>query len=218
MLIGIEKRFIFVANTKTASTAIERVLDPLADYRHGGSPQRKHVALSQIEAQAPWVFRRAGCGLEGFFKFGVMRDPVQWIWSWYRYRKQPEVESPLPADMTFAEFWARRDWNIVRANGAKNLQSEKFLSADRQTVLADVILPHEGVAQGFGAICAGLGLGLPDLPPANVSRQRSAPDIPAHLIDEVRAHYAEDYALLARLPDLNAAGMARLRAGVTSPG
>ena len=38
MLIGIEKRFIFVANTKTASTAIERVLDPLADYRHGGSP------------------------------------------------------------------------------------------------------------------------------------------------------------------------------------
>lgn len=216
MLISLQKRFIFVANTKTASTSIERALQPFADVRYGGDPRKKHIALAEIEAAAPWVFTKAGCGLEGFFAFGVMRDPVEWLWSWFRYRKQPEVESPIPAEMTFAEFWAQGDWNIRRRTGKKNLQSDKFLAPDGR-VLADVILRHEDVARSFAEVCAGLGIEPPDLPADNVSRRRAAPEIPADLIDAVRAHYAEDYALLARLDEINARGMARLAARALTP-
>ena len=209
MLIGLEKRFIFVANTKTASTSIESVLTPHAEIRFAKTSAQKHIALSEIEATAPWIFKKAGGGIDTFFTFGVMRDPVEWIFSWFRYRKQAEVQAPIPKAMTFEEFWQRRDWNIIRPNGLKHLQLQKFTSPEGR-VLADVILPHGNLASGFSRICEGLGIKAPELPADNVSRQRKLPDVPATLLDEVRAFYAEDYALFDRIDAINAVGFRKL--------
>ncbi|SDX57051.1 hypothetical protein [Roseicitreum antarcticum] len=211
MLIGVRQRLVFVANTKTGSTAIEQALAPHCEIMRGGTPAQKHMQLAQLAQEYGFLFNQPAHPLDSYFKFGVMRDPIQWIQSWFRYRKGNDVESRLPADMTLAQFWARRDWNIQRANGTKYLQSDLFTDAQGR-LLADVIIPHHDLNAHFQAICTALKIKAP-LYQANVSRlQRIGDDIPESLLAEMREFYAEDYALFNRLPELNAAGMAQLAA------
>mmetsp|Transcript_12181 Transcript_12181/g.15936 ORF Transcript_12181/g.15936 Transcript_12181/m.15936 type:complete len:102 (+) Transcript_12181:337-642(+) len=101
MLISTSRRFIFAANTKTASTSIEHVLSPYAEIIYDGESATKHMPLSVARGKHPAFFDRhaeTAC-----FTFGVMRDPLEWIGSWFRYRSGNEVESPLPSDSTFAQ-------------------------------------------------------------------------------------------------------------------
>ena len=209
MLIGLQHRFIFVANTKSASTAIESALRPHAEIHHGGTPARKHIALRCALKEYADLFARPGMEAEKFFKFGVMREPIDWIGSWFRYRKRKDARNSLPPAMSFAEFWARGDWNVTRRDGRRNLQREKFTAADG-TVLADVILPYHGLAEQFPVLCAHLGMRAA-LARHNVSPKPAATvEIPPPLREELHAFYAEDYALFERLDEINAAGMARL--------
>lgn len=211
MLIGIEKKFLFVANTKTASTSIEKVLVPHSDVVMQGNSELKHSPLAEGRAAHRDLFERAEGGWDSYFKFGVMREPFDWISSWFRYRRGNQVESPLPLEMTFADFWARKDWNLFRGpQKEKNLQRRMFVDAEGK-VLADVIIPYHRVAEYFPQICDQLGIPR-GLPRENVSTLREMDPIPEALHQEMLEHYAEDYVLWNQLDQINAAGMARLRA------
>jgi hypothetical protein len=212
MLIGLERKFVFVANTKTASTSIEAALGPVAEIALGGSPACKHVPLHDAISAHPEIFAQDGQWPRFFFKFGVMRDPLDWIGSWFRYRKSNRVESPLPAEMSLAEFWERQDWNFRRADGRRYLQRHMFCGPEGK-VLADVIIPYHRLPEMFAEICVALGAEVP-LPRENVSRLREAGAPDPALAARLRDFYAEDYALFDRLDRLNAAGMAWLRARV----
>lgn len=210
MLIGVGKKFVFVANTKTASTSIEYALMPHTDLICSGTPQRKHLSLHRALGSYPFLFKQPGHDPATYFKFGVMRDPIEWIGSWFRYRKGNEVESELPANITFEEFWAAKDWNIQRADGSKYLQRDMFCGPDG-TVLADVIIPYHRLGEVFGEICDMLDISCP-LPRHNVSQLDRMEELPARLHSEMREFYAPDYDLMSQLDDMNAAGMDRLRA------
>lgn len=164
------------------------------------------MRLSAAQQKHPDLFASGD-----YFVFGVMRDPLEWIASWFRYRSGNKVQSPLPEDMSFREFWQRKDWNILHLSGSeKYLQSNIFCDANG-TVLADVILPYSGLEAQFSGICELLGIPY-ELPRKNVSRKTGGKSIiPEDLRAEIRAFYEDDYALLERLDSLNAAGMERLR-------
>lgn len=215
MLIGDKKKFVFVANTKTASTSIEQVLKPHAEIHHAGSPERKHVPLWRLPHLYPEVTGGpfGSPPMDRFFIFGVIRDPFDWIGSWFRYRKGNKVDSPLPADMTFEQFWAQRDWNVVRPNGMRFLQRHMFCSGKGE-VLADVIVPYERLNEIFGEICDGLGVES-DLPRENASRLREF-EVPESLRAELRQHFAPDFKLRERLDAINAKGLKKLRERVTA--
>jgi hypothetical protein len=208
MLIGLKKKFIFVANTKTASTSIEEALSPFAEITHGGDPRRKHISLYDGLNAYPQVFRQPGQWPRFFFKFGVMRDPIEWIGSWFRYRKSNRVESPLPADMTFEEFWKRGDWNFRRAGDRPFLQRDMFCGPEGR-VLADMIIPYGQLEPMFAQICDALGIER-GLPRENVSRLRTMDEISPNMETRLREFYAPDYALMARLPQINQQGLDRL--------
>jgi len=211
MLIGIEKRFVFVASTKTASTSLEQVLRPHADIIRVGTAPRKHIPLSEIFPTYNFLFSQPDYGPELFFKFGVMRDPLDWIRSWYRYRLGNEVESPLPEGMSFAEFWAQKDWNILHGDGRKHLQRDMFMGRGGQ-LLADVIIPYDRLSAMFGDICTALGISR-TLPRANVSHIKETETLPSWLEDEIRDFYQEDYQLYDQLDEINAEGMTQLHSG-----
>lgn len=208
MLISLRHRFVFVANTKAASSAIEAALRPYAEIHHGGNPARKHIALHAALREYADLFARQGMAPEHVFKFGVMREPIDWIGSWFRYRKRPGARAPLPRNMSFAEFWQQGDWNF-RRNARPNLQRDRFIAPDG-TLLADAIIPYHALEAHFSAICARLGVQA-DLARRNVSRASAeAVRIPPWLRTELHEFYAQDYALFERLEDINAAGLARL--------
>lgn len=211
MLISVQKRFMFVANTKAASTSIEAVLAGHAEIARPGGAQGKHVPLGKALYDYRFLFDSPGYPAESFFKFGVMRDPVDWIGSWFRFRKGNKVESPLPADMTFAQFWERDDWNIHRADGSPFLQSDIFCDGDGK-VLADLIVPYHRLDDLMPRVLESLGI-TEALPYLNASRLRDwDEEIPPALREEMRRHFAADHALFDRLDTIVARGLERLRA------
>ena len=210
MLISTSKRFIFVANTKSASTAIEHMLTPYAEYIYKGPPRIKHTALSQAEALAPEVFTDPEYPFDSFFKFGVMRDPLEWITSWYRYRSGNAVSNPLPQGMSFEAFWQRRDWNIQRKDGRKFLQSSMFTDANG-TCIADVIIPYWQMDDQAGQIFDALNIPYA-LTRRNVSVIRKIDEaVPPALLAEIQDYYQDDYALYRQLDEINRAGIETLR-------
>ena len=211
MLIGVRNRFVFIANSKTASTSIEHSLVGHAEIQRGGGPQRKHIYLRDALSEYDFLFGRDGYGIESFFTFGVMRDPVSWIQSWYRYRCGNKVESPLPAGMSFGEFWALNDWNRTMLQGVPRLQSYFFTDKAGASIV-DYIIPYSQLADHFTTICEGLGIKSP-LQSKNVSKVKSHEiAIAPELAEEMQTFYAEDYALMAQIPQINAAGLAKLKA------
>ena len=211
MLTGVKKRFVFIANSKTASTSIEHSLVGQAEIQRGGGPQRKHIYLRDALPEYDFLFGRDGYGIESFFTFGVMRDPVSWIQSWYRYRCGNKVESPLPAGMSFGEFWALNDWNRTMLQGVPRLQSYFFTDKAGASIV-DYIIPYSQLADHFTTICEGLGIKSP-LQSKNVSKVKGREiAIAPELAEEMRTFYAEDYALMAQIPQINAVGLAKLKA------
>ncbi|PJF08929.1 sulfotransferase family 2 domain-containing protein [Pseudorhodobacter sp. MZDSW-24AT] len=210
MLISKRHKFLFVANTKAASTSIEAILAPHAEIQGPPGPKGKHLPLARIRQQFAPVFDAPGQSFDSFFRFGVMRDPMDWILSWFRYRKGNLVEAPLPPDMSFEAFWHAADWNIRDDKGAPYSQGRIFLD-ESGSPLADVILPYHLLDSLLPPVLAALGLPT-TVPRLNTSAiPREAARIPRHLRAAVCTHFAADYALYDQLTALNAAGMARLR-------
>lgn len=211
MLIGVKHRFVFVANSKTASTSIEQALANHAEILRGGSPQRKHITLRDALVEYAFLFEREGFEPETFFRFGVIRDPKDWIGSWFRYRRGNKVASPLPKGMDFPAFWARNDWTRHWPDGRPRLQRDFFTDAAGAPIV-DYLIPYDRLAEGFAEVTAHLGLTVA-LGKANVSTEKAESlDIPAKIEAEIRAHYAQDYALIDRMDEINAKGLARMAA------
>ena len=187
MLIGIKKKFIFVANSKTASTAIEFALAPYAEINHTGTPQRKHISWINVLEEYKSIFQQPGCSPQEFFKFGVIREPVEWVMSWYNYRLgNQDVEHPLRSDMTFEEFWSGADW-------VKNItQMEHFLDSSGSCAF-DLLIPHEAIAGVFPKVLRILRLSDFSPPQKNVSRKTiRRTDISESLEIEINEHYEKD--------------------------
>lgn len=208
MLISTSKMFIFAANTKTASTSVESALEKHSEFRLDGAPRLKHLPLVEAKDEAPNAFH--DYELDDFFIFGIMRNPIDWIQSWYRYRLGNNVRNRLPSGMTFKEFWEKKDWNILRKDGKKYLQKDIFLRPNGD-VLADVIVPYETLDDHLGPIMSLLQIEQP-LPKSNTSRVKKITEPLAQgLLDELKLFYAEDFALYENLEEINKAGMEKLR-------
>lgn len=215
MLISVKNKFVFVANTKTASTSIEHALMPHCEIYCGGTPARKHLPMHMIWKEYGFLFNQPNHPSSDYFKFGVMRDPIDWIGSWFRYRKGNKVESPLPDTMPFVDFWKQKDWNIYRSDGTRHLQKDMFIGP-KGYLWADMIIPYSKLNSEFSAICDALDIRCP-LPRKNVSNLTRNADFPANLVAEMKDFYAEDYELWDKLDEINARGMTRLIAARQGP-
>jgi hypothetical protein len=205
MQIAVRNRFIFIANSKAASTSLERALTPHAEIQRAGGPKRKHIPMDRVLKAYDFLFQQPGYGPDAFFKFAVMREPVDWLASWYRYRVGNDVGSAIDRSMSFAEFWERNDWNITRKDGSRNLQRDFMCDAGGRP-LVDYIIRYDRLGPEFAEVCAGLGIRA-ELPDLNVSRIGRGEDvIPSELRATVADHFAEDYALFERIDEINARG------------
>lgn len=93
MLIFFEKKLVFLATPKTGSTAIEAALEPLASLAVQRPPALKHADLDHYNAFiAPWLKAATG---EDFTTVALMREPLDWLRSWYRFRLRDDDEDPV---------------------------------------------------------------------------------------------------------------------------
>lgn len=118
MLIFWEQRLVFLATPKAGSTAVESALESLASAAIQRPAALKHVDIATFHRHlAPWLEAQAG---EPFSTVALMREPVDWLRSWYRFRLRDDHDSPLHEmeGMDFAEF--ARDY--AQGNGPAGMQ------------------------------------------------------------------------------------------------
>lgn len=107
MLIFWDERLVFLATPKTASTAIEMSLESLASAALQRPAALKHTGIGGFHRHlGPWLTEQTG---ETFTTVALMREPVDWLRSWYRFKLRDEFEDPRhPMEgVSFTDF-ARR--------------------------------------------------------------------------------------------------------------
>ncbi len=91
MLIFWEHRLVFLATPKAGSTAIEVALESLANVNVQQPAALKHVTAGDYARfVAPWLEHASGMR---FSTVALMREPVEWLRSWYRFRLRDDQEA-----------------------------------------------------------------------------------------------------------------------------
>lgn len=104
MLISIDRRLAYLAMPKTGTTALEQVLTPLCDIRYGGPPRVKHMSMKAFQRyMRPYLTKKLG--IRNVETLCVVREPADWLGSWYRYRQRKKARTATDTRaMSFAAF------------------------------------------------------------------------------------------------------------------
>lgn len=196
MLLSLTRKFIFVANLKSASSTIEAALAPKADVKFTQTKFGKHDGLSVISNKFAWIKRYVP--YDEFFVFAVMRDPVDHLLSLYNSHQKEEFDGKIHSTkgMSFDDFlevWCVRSWQAKP-------QHVRFTDEHGRLKMSHIVM-LEDLADEFQRICEHLKLGFVELgrknpSPAVLHRQ----DLTAAQVEHVKTRYAEDYAWIANRP------------------
>lgn len=106
MLVFWKERLVFLAVPKTGTTALEHALAPRADMVIRNPPELKHANLGRYRRWIePFLGKAGGPKPE---TVAVIRHPVDWLKSWYRYRHRDDLAGHPNStrDMDFDSFVA----------------------------------------------------------------------------------------------------------------
>lgn len=187
MLISINKRFIFIANSKTGSTTIESILKPCADFVWEGSPKIKHASWVEVKNAFYLLFEHPTYAPERFMRFGVVREPADWVLSWYNYRRFRN-NAGIPKDMPFEAFWRSGDW-VKRTS-----QAAKFHDEDGQCRF-NLIIPMIRLRGALPRLFQAMGVATAS---AEEMKNKSKgtlrkENISSELWNEINDHYRTDW-------------------------
>ncbi|ABG06006.1 conserved hypothetical protein [Rubrobacter xylanophilus DSM 9941] len=91
MILAPGKGFVFLAIPKTASTSIERALMPHTHAYFTGNPF-KHTRYSEFQRFLQPFLASKGFPRDSYEVVCVFREPIDWLFSWYRYRTREELK------------------------------------------------------------------------------------------------------------------------------
>ncbi|AEY02703.1 hypothetical protein GU3_14750 [Oceanimonas sp. GK1] len=195
MIISIDKKFIFIANLKTASTSIEAALRPHGDIVVRRSELGKHLPYTEIQHRFRWVFNTIK--EEEFFKFGVIRDPLDYAISLYRSHNDEKFKSNnklYTGDINFDEFL--ETW-VPNNPGQLQPQISKFIDNDGKLALDHLIL-YSKLENEFPVAMRKIGIPEIKLPRMNVS-----PSVDVEISEEaemkVKDIMSKDYDEIAKI-------------------
>lgn len=194
MLVFWEQRLAFLATPKTGSTAIAAALESLAAVSVQRPPLLKHTTVHRYRRFIGPFLEAAS--KDDFTVVALMREPTDWLGSWYRFRQREETDAGKSTKGisfdAFAQAWCqdpRPDFADVGSQG-------KFLRP-RQGVGVDRLFRYEEIGTFVHFLEERLGCEI-ILPRLNVS-----PPGATELSDEtaalLRDFAEEDFALYETL-------------------
>ena len=99
VLLAPKKGFVFLAMTKSASTAIESAFAPHSDIVFQTNPFKHTTYEGFTRALQPYLEDK-GFGRSDYEVVCVFRDPMDWLLSWWRFRSRKQLRKRAP------EKWA----------------------------------------------------------------------------------------------------------------
>ncbi|MFN4130907.1 MAG: hypothetical protein ACK4GC_14005, partial [Paracoccaceae bacterium] len=185
------QRLAILATPKTGSTAIEAALESLAALSIQRPPALKHTNVARFHRfVGPYLETAAG---GPFTVVALMREPRDWLGSWYRYRSRDDIPDPAKSTqgMSFDAFV--QGWCSTPRPAFADVGSQaRFLAASGGRG-ADQVFRYENIDRFVAFLEDRLDFQI-FLPQLNVS-----PKAPIELSDDslsrLQVAAAEDYAL-----------------------
>jgi sulfotransferase famil protein len=197
MLLSLTKKFLFIANLKTASTSIERVLAPHAELRLTQSNHAKHQTFIEFAERFRWMLSLSN--IEDLFIFGVIRDPVDFVISLYNSHKRDQFKNNprlYTGDMDFTKFMAQ--WVPKNADQLKN-QHLRFVSAEGR-LITNLLISYDKLSEGLEVVAARLNVpDLGTLPKMNTSPSGiTRADLTQEQLDWIEQRFKRDREFINR--------------------
>lgn len=104
MLVFYDQRLVILATPKTGSTALAAALESLAQVSIQRPPVLKHTNVHRYHRfVGPYLAAAAG---KPFTVVALMREPRDWLGSWYRYRQRDDIAQSTKQTkaMSFDDF------------------------------------------------------------------------------------------------------------------
>lgn len=101
--------FVVLAVPKSGSTALEAAFTKHAQLVTSGPPSLKHVTAREFEARFVPLLAEHGYARSDYEVTALLREPVSWLASWWRYRSRPGIagKRTYVGDLGFDEFVGR---------------------------------------------------------------------------------------------------------------
>ena len=196
VLVFIEKRLVLLATPKTGSTALHSALAPHADMVFRNAPQVKHMSLRRyLRFVAPLIAQYTKTPVE---TCALIREPEDWLGSWYRYRQRDAIaKTPRSTrGIAFDDFVGAYLSTPPPPFAAVGVQS-RFLSGPQGDGAVDILFRYEAIDRFRSWLAHRLDLPL-DLAQENVSPKGTAMELDAGTRDRLRAVRAACFRLHER--------------------
>jgi len=190
MLVFWKQKLVFLAVPKTGTSAYEAALTPVASMIVNDPPELKHAPVYRYNRFFRPMFDKVGS--EHMDIMAVIREPVSWLGSWYRYRQRsfldgrPTSTKGISFD-AFCQAYATGD----RPPFANVGSQAKFIEPRPNGVSVTHLFKYENQAGLIGFLEERLGVTL-DLPRTNVSPRRDL-ELSAQTEEKLRRKCAGDF-------------------------
>jgi hypothetical protein len=186
-----DKGFVFLSTPKTGSTAIEAAFAHRAAMLIRRPSSLKHMTARRFERVIAPILDEFGYPRESYELVCVIREPVDWVASWWRYLSRPAVagQPQYTGDLTFDEFAGR-----VVGREIKIGNLGRFVrNAEGQEVVS-TMFRYDHLDRAVAWMAERLRVDAPELEQTNVSPQR-----PMEISATTRARLEEHFAGQAKL-------------------
>lgn len=198
MLVLKKARLVFLANPKTATQSLRAVLAPYAKATPADTGDKHINAQIYGRKWARRITARIGSAPE---TFAVMREPLEHLGSWFRYRQRDALRGHENSThgMTFAAFVEAR-LSDDPPPFARIGRQDRFLGFLNSGPPVNHIFDYAALDQLLSFLSARLGADL-SLPLRNVSPKvaSEALDLPVDLLARLHVAHAEEFALYAKI-------------------
>ncbi|NAZ36876.1 sulfotransferase family protein [Rubellimicrobium sp. CFH 75288] len=167
MLVFWRERLVLLSVPKTGTTALEGALHGRASLVTRMAPTLKHLPFTGYRTLVLPLLEAAGA--RDFRSVAVVRHPVSWLSSWYRYRQREEIagQPNSTRGLTFDDFVRDYASDAPPPHAAVGSQA-KFVRTVRGRIGVDHLFRYEEPERLLAFLEERLGP-LPPLPRANVS-------------------------------------------------
>ena len=181
-----ESGFVFLSTTKTGSTAIENSFARYAQIVARRPVSLKHINVRGFNHGFAPILNNHGYPRNTYELVCVVREPVDWVASWWRYRSRPEAEGKdsFTGNVSFDEFAEQIVAGEIDLGSLTN-----FVQRKDGRVGIDRMWRYENIDRMAEWMAERIGIPTPPLRPANVSPDRQTNVAPA-----TRARLEEFYA------------------------
>lgn len=191
--------FVMLSLPKCASTSLVHAIAGPAEMVLRINPKLKHINCAQFHELMVPVLRKGGYHREDYELVSLFREPVEWLESWWRYRKRPalvqENAGRYTGDQSFEQFTV--DY-LERGQKVRGRPARFIALGDSFEVGVDRLFALERPEAWQGWISEKLGKPL-TFGTDNVSTVRPKPELTEATRTRLESYFAPEYDIYSHL-------------------